>query len=140
MKKTNTATSPLAKAKASFRKGFSLIELLVVIAVIGIIAAIAIPNIAGLTGSAGEAAARRNAQNIVSVYSSAIAAGYSAPATRAAMITAITTTPGVTGTGTLSDSTFLAEMPAEDANAASVYIDDTNLSYEKAGGNTPTTL
>lgn len=55
--------------------GFSLVELLVVIAVIAIIAAIAIPNIANITGAAGESAAQRNAQNLASVYSAAVAAG-----------------------------------------------------------------
>jgi type IV pilus assembly protein PilA len=62
------------------RKGFSLVELLVVIAVIGIIAAIAIPNIAGITGSAGTARDKRNAQQLASVYSAAVAAGHT-PAT-----------------------------------------------------------
>ncbi len=59
----------------SVQKGFSLVELLVVIAVIAIIAAIAIPNIAGITQAANTAKQQRNAQNIVSTYNAAIAAG-----------------------------------------------------------------
>ena len=58
------------------RKGFSLVEMLVVIAVIGVIAAIAIPNIGNVNDSAKEATARRNAQSLASVASAAIAAGY----------------------------------------------------------------
>lgn len=64
----------LAHKKA--KGGFSLVEMLVVIAVIGIIAAIAVPNIGRINESAKDATARRNAQNIASVYSSAQAAGY----------------------------------------------------------------
>lgn len=77
--------------KLSGQKGFSLVELLVVIAVIAIIAAIAIPNIAGITGAANQAKAQRNAQNIVSTWNAAIAAGATnAPTTVAEAITAIT--------------------------------------------------
>ncbi|HRQ91044.1 MAG TPA: prepilin-type N-terminal cleavage/methylation domain-containing protein, partial [Bacteroidia bacterium] len=60
----------------SAKKGFSLVEMLVVIAVIGIIAAIAVPNIGKINDSAKDATYRRNAQTIASVFSSAQAAGY----------------------------------------------------------------
>lgn len=60
----------------SAKKGFSLVEMLVVIAVIGIIAAIAVPNIGNINNSAKDATYRRNAQSIASVYASAQAAGY----------------------------------------------------------------
>ncbi len=50
-------------------------EMLSVIAVIGIISAIAIPNIGRINESARVAAGKRNAQNIVSIYQSAQAAG-----------------------------------------------------------------
>ncbi len=62
-------------SKLSVQSAFSLVELLVVIAVIAVIAAIAIPNISGILGNAKETAARRNAQSIASISSSAIAAG-----------------------------------------------------------------
>ncbi|MFZ4763521.1 MAG: type II secretion system protein [Roseimicrobium sp.] len=59
----------------SFKKGFSLVEMLVVIAVIGVIAAIAIPNIADVDTASRIARDQRNAQNLASVYASARAAG-----------------------------------------------------------------
>jgi type IV pilus assembly protein PilA len=77
---TKLQNPPRKKLLAKVRAGFSLIELLVVIAVIGIIAAIAIPNIAGITGSANTARDKRNAQQLASVYSAAVAAGHT-PAT-----------------------------------------------------------
>ena len=57
------------------KAGFSLVEMLVVIAVIGIIAAIAVPTIGSITAQANKNKAKRNAQNLASVYSSALAAG-----------------------------------------------------------------
>ena len=59
------------------KAGFSLVEMLVVIAVIGIIAAIAVPTIGNITKQANISKAKRNAQNLASVYSSAVAAGAS---------------------------------------------------------------
>ncbi len=60
----------------ALKKGFSLVEMLVVIAVIGIIAAIAVPNIGKINERAKEAKNMRNAQNLASVYAAAAAAGY----------------------------------------------------------------
>ncbi len=56
---------------------FSLVEMLSVIAVIGIISAIAVPGVSRINDSAREATAKRNAQNIASIYASAQAAGLS---------------------------------------------------------------
>ena len=67
---------------AKNKKGFSLVELLVVIAVIGVIAAIAIPAMSSIFGESKVARDQRNAQNIVSIYQSARSSG----------VTGITTT------------------------------------------------
>ncbi len=75
----------------SVQRGFSLVELLVVIAVIAIIAAIAIPNIANITGAASQSSARRNAQNLASVFASAQAAGYSNAASSVVAIAGLLT-------------------------------------------------
>lgn len=66
----------MKNTKKALKNGFSLVEMLVVIAVIGIIAAIAVPNIGRINDAAREAKDRRNAQNISSVYASALAAGH----------------------------------------------------------------
>ncbi len=55
---------------------FSLVEMLVVIAVIGVITAVAIPTVSRIKETAQDANQRRNAQNLLSVYSAAQAAGY----------------------------------------------------------------
>jgi prepilin-type N-terminal cleavage/methylation domain-containing protein len=93
---------------ARLRAGFSLVELLIVIAVIGIIAAIAIPSISGINDAATKSKAQRNAQNIASVYSAAVAAG--------ADVSGATTVPtadaliingaSLTGTGAFAGKTF----------------------------------
>ena len=85
--------------KLTVQRAFSLVELLVVIAVIAVIAAIAIPNITGIMGNAKESAARRNAQSVASMSSSAQAAGATnLGASVAAVVTAlqagVTTTNG----------------------------------------------
>ena len=94
----------LIKSKA--KKGFSLVELLVVIAVIGVIAAIAIPAMSGIFENSGNAKARRNAQSIASMYSSLRAAGASIASPDKTTIAAALTGAGVNGvTGTAFAST-----------------------------------
>lgn len=119
-----TQTKPrkaIHRLRASLRAGFSLVELLVVIAVIGIIAAIAIPNISSITGAATASKTQRNAQQIVSVYNNALAAGYAGAATEAAAITAVE--GGVTGTGNMASATFSVQNVDDTAAALSGYID-----------------
>jgi len=116
----NTSIQTKLRKKLSLaraRKGFSLVELLVVIAVIGIIAAIAIPNIAGITGQAGTAKTQRNAQSIASVFASARAAGNTATYSATSdAIDAVTT--GITiNSGTFSGSVYKVPISTTEANA-----------------------
>jgi len=93
----------------SIKKGFSLVEMLVVIAVIGIIAAIAVPNIGRINDSAKEATARRNAQNIASVFASAQAAGLdfaAASTTKTDIAQAVVTGAKVTEKGPFENTWF----------------------------------
>ena len=107
-------------------KGFSLVEMLVVIAVIGIIAAIAIPSIGSINASAQAATAKRNAQNLASVYQSGLADGVNWGATDvASAVTAVTT--GNTGT----DGTLFA-VKGLDADA--ITKASTKLAWDTAAG------
>lgn len=61
--------------RKSNKKGFSLVEMLVVIAVIGILTAIAIPMIGRINDQAKSAKTNRNAQAVATMFSAARAAG-----------------------------------------------------------------
>ncbi len=93
----------------SSKRGFSLVEMLVVIAVIGIIAAIAVPNIGRINDSAKDATYRRNAQNLASVCASAQAAGLDFVGTstdEAAIIKKVITGNTVTDAGPFQNTFF----------------------------------
>jgi type IV pilus assembly protein PilA len=104
--KNQTQTKPRKKLLTKALKAFSLVELLVVIAVIGIIAAIAIPNISGITDAGKKAAAQRNAQNIVSVISSASSAGATLPGVGADVTAAVSATGITVTSGAFKDKVF----------------------------------
>ena len=109
--------------KKNMKKGFSLVELLVVIAVIGVIAAIAIPAMSGIFGKADSAKEKRNAQNLVSTFNAARAAGNTTTyADRDAAVAAITGGTGIAGGGTFSTSKFFVSMDAAEVTKAKTYI------------------
>jgi prepilin-type N-terminal cleavage/methylation domain-containing protein len=116
----------LIKTKA--KKGFSLVELLVVIAVIGVIAAIAIPAMSGIFGQSEATRTQRNAQSIVSTFNSARAAGNQATyANEAAVTAAICGVAPINGGGAFAASTFHCPMGADEITAAVALIDDAAL-------------
>jgi len=110
----------------SLKAGFSLVEMLVVIAVIGIIAAIAVPNIGRINDSAKEAVARRNAQNLASVFASAQAAGLrlgGASVAPAVITTAIVTGAKVIEKGPFENTWFgVPGLTTADQTAAVKYL------------------
>jgi type IV pilus assembly protein PilA len=107
--------------KIAKKKGFSLVELLVVIAVIGVIAAIAIPAMTNVFGSSRTAKARRNAQNIASAYAAAMAAGGTAATDEDTAYTAVLA--GINGAGQFSTSVFKVNLDAAEAAVAKDYTD-----------------
>ena len=109
--------------KKNVKAGFSLVEMLVVIAVIGIIAAIAVPTIGSITAQANLNKAKRNAQNLASVYASALAAGASITG---ATDTAITTQliSGVYGADSFATTRFqVPNLAGADKTAAEAFLD-----------------
>ncbi|MEM8954741.1 MAG: prepilin-type N-terminal cleavage/methylation domain-containing protein [Verrucomicrobiota bacterium] len=123
------------------KAGFSLVELLVVIAVIGIIAAIAVPQISKINESASQATAQRNAQNIASVYASALAAGHdfaSGGTDISDTVDAIVTGTTISTPGAFFGTFFgVPNLNANDKTAAGSYVDFDAVSglmiYDKAG-------
>jgi len=126
--------------KTAKKKGFSLVELLVVIAVIGVIAAIAIPAMTNIFGSSRTAKARRNAQNLASAFSAAQAAGADTaaatdPATACGLLTSAT---GLHGQGQFSTSVFKVNLAAPEVTEAitngGLAFQDGTLVYTGTGG------
>ena len=83
--------------KMKNRKGFTLIELIVVIVIIGILAAIVIPRLGGFSSQAKATAAEAGAKTICTAMSTIYA---SDPTTGATTVTALTT-----ASATLTDLT-----------------------------------
>ena len=117
-------------AKNRKRRGFSLVELLVVIAVIGVIAAIAIPAMSGIFGRSETTKTKRNAQQIASIYGGAKSAGNVATfADKSSAVTAVTQNTGMSGGGVFTGSKFVAPMSTTEATAAEAF-----LAYEPTTG------
>ena len=113
------------KPSISARKGFTIVELLVVIAVIGLMASIAVNEISDINGAANNAKGMRNAQNMASIFQSASAAGLDFYDPDLATIVA-----NIAAGGTVNDpsspfhgTTFTMEvMSADEQVAAQTYL------------------
>lgn len=110
------------KRKVYHPAGFSLAELLTIVVIIGLIASIALPNLGTLTGAADKVKDRRNAQSIISAYTTGAAAGVAWPtgdvATQVAAVVAGQKPP----TGIFSTREFRAEIAADQVSNTYPFI------------------
>ena len=133
-------------SKQRSKRGFSLVELLVVIAVLGIISAIAVVSLSGVNENSRVATAKRQAQQIASVFGAGSATGAPGFKTATGVATAMNAVGvGSTGSGVMKNSTFqLAgvsssmddDKPLE--QQAKHYLSWSNglLNYNPTGGGT----
>ena len=110
------------------KKGFSLVELLVVIAVIGVIASIAIQAMGGFFGATKRTKVRQNTQTLAWVFANARACGATfASYDKDSVIDVLTSAGGVNGRGSMATVFFKVSMNPEEVlevkNAASLVED-----------------
>ena len=95
------------KNRLNNRKGFTLIELIVVIAIIAILAAVLVPRMIGFTDNARRRAVESDARNILTAASAIVAEGNTvSPTTLAPMTGNMRGTLSYTGTGSTITFTY----------------------------------
>lgn len=119
----------------SAKKGFTLVELIIVIAIIAILAAIAIPKFGSIKSDANAKANLATAKNIATIVSKELADDKIAPTTAKSLITAIPAaksgdpdidiTEQIDGNSTPRGGTTF-KVETIDGNVK-VYIDDQNV-------------
>jgi prepilin-type N-terminal cleavage/methylation domain-containing protein len=111
------------RARARSR-GFTLIEIIVTIAVLAVVTSIAVPFISVTLQKSRELAARRNAQAIAGLASSASAAGNREVESAASKEDAVDLlVGGVQGEGQFSDNTFMVNLKEKDRERTLKYLE-----------------
>jgi len=119
------------------KRAFSLVEILVTIAIIAVIAGISVPLIANVMQKSQDTAARRNAQAIAGVASSASAAGSTAITTAPDKATAVELlAAGVSGEGQFSNNVFIFNLAEDEREKTLKYLDfeDGSLAFDPTEG------
>lgn len=124
---------PISKSYRQSNRAYTLIEMMVSIAVIALIAGIAVPMISSIFQRSEETAARRNAQTIAGIASTASAAGnteISSAADKDAAVNLLVA--GVHGQGQFAESVFIVNLENEDRVKALKFLEfkDGTLAFD----------